>query len=132
MPEGYYDDYDKRRQFVSHLIKFGKDQLVEINAGHLMGIDLDLLTLYARPEFDYLSMRMIRDCIIDKMDYEKIKLLANPKFNYSQMILIKAGFEKGLTVDQVSSYANPDYTFSKMKEIMSNIVWNIYISTLWY
>ena len=124
MPEGYYDNWDKRRQFVSNLIKFDKDQLMEINAGYLMLISLDLLTLYARPEFSYLSMRMIRDCIIEKMDYEKIKLLANPKFSYSQMVIIKAGFEKGLSIEQVSNYANPDLSFSEMREIMNNSISN--------
>lgn len=122
MSEKYYDNWNNRHQFVSHLINFNKEQLVEINAGHLMGISVDLLTLYARPEFNYLSMRMIRDCIIENMDYEKLKLLANPEFSYSQMIIIKAGFEKGLTIDQVSSYANPDIPYSKMKEIMDNLI----------
>lgn len=112
--EGYYDNYENRRQFVNHLIKFDKDQLFEINLGHLLGLTVDQISLYARPQFNYMIMRHIKQAMIDQMDMEKVRFMANIEFNYPQMIIIKNAFEEGLTIDEVSSFAIPGVTYEQM------------------
>lgn len=110
----YYDDYQKRRQFVSHIVKFDKDQLFEINLGHLLGLSLDQICLYARPQFNYMIMRHLKQAMIEQMDMEKVKFMSNPEFKYPQMILIKSAFDSGLTMDEVKSFASPECTYGEM------------------
>lgn len=110
----YYDNYEKRRQLVNHIIKFDKDQLFEINLGHLLGLSVDQICLYARPQFNYMIMRHLKQAMIECMDMEKVKFMANPEFKYSQMALIKNAFDSGLTIDEVKSFAIPTSTYGEM------------------
>lgn len=110
----FYDNYHNRRQFVNHMVKFDKDQLFEINLGHLLGLTVDQICLYARPEFSYMIMRHLKQAMIELMDMEKVKFMADPKFKYPQMILIKNAFDSGLTIDEVKSFADPERSYEEM------------------
>lgn len=118
----YYDNDLNRRQFVTHLIKFDKDQLFEINLGHLLGLSVDQITLYARPEFQYTVMRHIKQALIEQLDIEKVKYMADPKFSYPQMILIKTAFDEGFTIDEVKSFSeDTSLTYAQMRDIYTDI-----------
>lgn len=110
----YYDNYENRRQFVSHMVKFDKDQLFEINLGHLVGLTVNQICLYARPQFSYMIMRHLKQAMIEQMDMEKVKFMANPEFTYPQMVIIKNAFEEGLTIDEVRTFAIPGRAYSDM------------------
>ena len=110
--EGYYDNYDKRRQFVSHLIKFDKDQMFEINLGHLLGLTVDQICLYARPQFNYLIMRHLKQAMIDGTDMEKVKFMANIDFTYSHIILIEDAFRSGLTLEEIKTFISPEREYN--------------------
>lgn len=112
--EDYYDNYANRRQFVNHMVKFDKDQLFEINFGHLAGLTVDQICLYARPQFNYMIMRHLKQAMIERMDMEKVEFMANPKFNYPKIILIKNAFDSGLTIDEVKSFATPERSYGEM------------------
>jgi hypothetical protein len=110
----FYDNYINRREFVCHLVKFDKDQLFEINLGHLSGLTVDQICLYARPEFNSMVMRHLKQAMIEQLDIEKVKFMANPKFEYPQMILIKNAFDSGLSLEEVKSFATPDRSYGEM------------------
>lgn len=112
--DGYYDNYANRRQFVNHIVKFDKDQLFEINLGHLLGLSIDQICLYARPQFNYMIMRHLKQAMIERMDMEKVKFMANPEFKYPQMVLIKNAFDSGLSLDEVKSFAIPERSYGEM------------------
>ena len=112
----YYDNESNRKQFVSHLMKFDKDQLMEINIGNLIGLSADQICVYARPEFSYLVMRLIKDCFIEQMYHNKIKFIANPGFAYFQMVQIKNGFDKGLSLDQMKECADTTMTYNQISK----------------
>lgn len=118
----YYNNYQNRRQFVNHITKFNKDQLFEINLGHLLGLTVDQICLYARPEFSYMIMRHIKQAMIDQMDIELVKFMANPEFNYPQMIIIKSAFDSGLSLDEVKSFAVPELSYKEMHDAYYKIL----------
>lgn len=120
--DGFYDNDTNRRQFVNHIVKFDKDQLFEINLGHMLGLSVDQINLYARPRFNYLIMRLLKDCLINRMDFDKVKFMADPKFNWSLMVIIRDGFNHGLSIDQVKKYADPELDYNKACEIMRSLV----------
>lgn len=110
----FYDNYHNRRQFVNHLVKFDKDQLFEINLGHLLGLTVDQICLYARPEFNYMIMRHLKQAMIEQLDMEKVKFMANPEFKYPQMVLIKSAFDSGLSLEEVKSFATSNRSYGEM------------------
>ena len=118
----YYDNHTNRLQFVGHIVKFDKDQLFEINLGHLLGLTNEQICLYATPKFSYMAMRHLKQAMIDGMDMEKVKFMANPDFSYSQMIIIKSAFNSGLSINEVKLFANPEYTYEDMYIRYHNIL----------
>jgi len=113
---------EQRRKLVHYILQFDKNQLFEIDLGRMYGLSLDQINIYARPEFNYLIMQLIRDCIVAKIDIEKVKFLADTKFDYSRMIIIKNGFDNGLSIDQVEQYADPAMNYNESVRIMNELI----------
>lgn len=119
----YYDDYNNRRKFVSHMVEFDKDQMFEISTGNLMGLSVDQIALYARPEWSYLIMRHIKHAMLELMDMDKVKYMADPRFNYPQMNLIKRAFDEGLSIDDVKQFSgNDNMSYSQMHDMYTEMM----------
>lgn len=122
--ESYFDNKTNRRLFTNHLMKFDKDQLIEINSAVLLGMNCDQVMLLARPELSYLAIRHIKHAIIDGLEYEKVEFMANPEFNYSQMYLIKIAFDGGMPLEVAKKLLTPDKQYSKMLTLVDEWIAN--------
>lgn len=120
-----FDNKNVRREYLNYILKFDRDQFEKISYGKLLGLSIDQINMYAHPNFDANSMRVIIDCIMDGMDTKKIEVIANPEFqNLGKIIQTKIGFELGLTIDQVKSYAKPEYTVKEMIDMRLKLLNN--------
>lgn len=118
-----YDNDIIRREFTLYLMSFTEDQFKEIAFGKLLGLTLDQINIYAHPDIDSYSMRIIIDCIRSGMDIEKIKIIANPNLkNVGKVTQIRIGFESGLSIEDVLTYADPKYTVKEMIDIRCTLM----------
>lgn len=118
-----YDNDNNRREFAYYLLSFNEDQFKEIMFGKLIGLTLDRINIYAHPDIDSYSMKVIIDCIRSGMDVEKIKILANPELkNVGKVTQIRIGFETGLSVEEVLTYADPKYTVKEMIDMRLKLI----------
>ena len=118
-----YDNDINRREFAYYLLSFNEDQFKEIMFGKLIGLTLDQINMYAHPDINSYSMKVIIDCIRSGMDVEKIKILANPELkNVGKVTQIRIGFECGLSIEEVLSYADPKYTVKEMIDMRLKLV----------
>lgn len=121
-----YDIDIQRREFTEYLLSFNEDQFKEIAFAKLIGLTLDQINLFAHPEIDNYSMRIIIDCIRSGMDSDKVKILANPELkNVGKVTQIRIGFECGLSIEEVLTYANPKYTVKEMIEMRLKLISNM-------
>ena len=118
-----YDNDNKRREFTNYLLSFNEDQFKEIMFGKLIGLTLDQINMYAHPDINNYSMKVIIDCIRSGMDVEKIKILANPELkNVGKVTQIRIGFETGLNIEEVLTYADPKYTVKEMIDMRLKLI----------
>lgn len=105
--QGYYDFKDNRKQFVSHLLNFDKNQITEIDLARLEGATVDQITVFARPQYSYTVMRAIYVAMRDhNMPISYADYMAS--FNNTHVMgAILDAYLKGVTLEEIKGYTNP-------------------------
>ena len=89
-------------------------QIGKICEGFKLGLPLDDIRLFARPEFDFCQMQQIINGI-ESLSREDIKIYANPDFSAGKMAQIRFGLEYGLGSERVLIFANPMFSIAQME-----------------
>lgn len=90
----------------------------------VFGLKNDInVSIYAKPEFEYTQMDIIRDALISGID---VTPFANPIFDWEQMLEIKFGIQDRV---DYSIYAKNEYNAPQMMEIRLGLVNGIDVSS---
>jgi hypothetical protein len=98
-----------------------KKQQRQIDAGYEDGLAEHQIKKYAKAEFTWQQMEVLRTAIKEGISDDELDILLNPEFVPFQMAVISQGFEEGLNIDQVKSFAKVENDWPVMVRLKFDI-----------
>lgn len=120
MPKFWLENYELKSN--ESLEVFNSNQICEIELGIKNRLSNEQISVYAKPEFDYMQMGQICMGFEDGLTMEQVSIFAKPELDWLQMEQAREGFELGLTIEQISIYLRSELDYIQMGDIRKNIV----------
>ncbi len=102
--------------------EFDYRQMYQIGEGFKNGLTKEEVEVFATTEFAYDQMAALREATEKKLNKNQISIIANPDLNYMQMQQLKRGLEQGLDIDDIKKYADPKISHIDLGNIITGLI----------